>query len=238
MRIRTGLAATALFGLVACSPSRPATVGGDDSGGSSSTESSGDELPDPPTTGSTGMDGPETGYFDEGNDDDVYYDIGSQLPPPGWECPDPRPGTDVKGTGPLGEFDGNVAYLGEWWGSLQYFRLVVYDKSADLEAEVQYAWQYWDFIDQGPALVITPNFEQGQPPATSVDAIGHFVGDEEEYFMGSITVDEVIEYEDVPDFPAIMSGRFDLWPDEMSDGVSGPFVAVYCRAYDDMIIAE
>ena len=238
MRIRTGLATTALFGLLACSSGRPATVGGTDSGARAAPNPAAMGSPIPQRRARAGPRARTPATSTRATTTTSTTTSGASSPRRVGRCPDPRPGTDVKGTGPLGEFDGNVAYLGEWWGQLHYFRLVVFDKSADLDAEIDYAWKYWDFVDQGPALVITPNFDEDYPPATTVDAIGHFVARREEYFMGSITVDEVIEYEDLPDFPAIMSGRFDLWPDDMSDGVSGPFVAVYCRAFDDMIIAE
>jgi len=158
--------------------------------------------------------------------------------PPNEQCPSPLEGTSVSGPGPLGDFEGKWGYFGGYGGDFDWFHIVLFDEDADLKAEEEYAWGSWGFIDEGPALVVYPNFSADDIPTSGAADAEHYVGHDSEYTMVTVTIEEMDSL-DVPDPIYYMVGSIAPWPDENAEHpLSGPFVAVYCAAYDQNIIAE
>lgn len=196
--------------------------------GSESTESGTDGPGDDSTTTSSG--GGSTGG-------DVKFDLAgvpdAQPPPPGvFPCKAAHEGTSISGDPPLGAFSGTEAWFA---GDHQYIRLVIFDDSADTEAEGLFAGMYNGALDEGPAVVIEMDTSQ-MLPITEAIAIQHFVAGNEEYFMGEVTLDEYF-FDDF-NAPHEVHGSITLWPDQNAAGVTGSFSAGYCENYERFIWGE
>lgn len=212
----TGTAGTDEWGESATTGQNPTTSAGTDGASTSATTGSGPKF------------------------DLLRLDVGGGGgPPPHEDCPNPLQGTDVTGTGPLGEFNGKWGYFGGYNGDFDWFHIVLFDETADLEAEEEYAWDSWGFIDQGPALVVYPNFSKDDIPMVGAADAEHFDGDYNSYAMVSVSI-ENIEMVDSPEGYWFMTGHIAPWPDEENADhpLAGPFAAAYCAAFDENIIAE
>ncbi len=225
-----GWLATSLGLICACGPPRIATLGngGDD-----------EMTPGPTATGDWGEPDPGTGESDESegfpDDEDPRYDIimlPDPMPPPQQPCAPAPDGTSVQGATALGEFSGHAAYAGTFNNELEYLRFVVYDDTADLEHELDWAEQHGG-IDEGPAIIMETVVELDLLPQSTVEATAHIVGPYDEYFESTVTIEAIDYFDDLPDAPVVVYGNFTLWPDANALGVSGSFTAVHCWAFDE-----
>lgn len=215
---------------VSCGSPRVAKVAGAD--GTNESEGTTDPGWDDETTSKPSLDdGAEAG---EGADDGPRYDVigpGDKLdvPPYQHDCPEPLPSTSVEGQTALGAFDGVHAYFGDAWGEVD---LVLYDQSANLDHELDYAGVHGTDIDVGPAIRGTLVADWEQLPVQDVFTLAHITADEELWFMAEVTITEA-EFDDGDPFvPAVVHGSIAPWPQDATDAVSGSFSASRCGVFE------
>jgi hypothetical protein len=233
----------------ACSGRAPIVVGGDGDGDGTGTS---DDTGTSGTSGTTGTTGTsetsETGdtswtttatstsTSDSDTTEGPRFDLGI-LPDsnPDYDpqpCPEALEGTDIAGDTPLGPFAGKRAWFA---GDEDYVRLIVFDDTADVVSEAEFAHYNNGELEKGPALVLEANPYKGIP-LTEPTAVLSFAAPDSENFMAELTIDELVYGQD--QMPELLRGSIALWPDENAEGVVGKFEAGFCLNYTYMFWGE